>query len=89
MKNNPLTKKDRDDLAKTFKRLDAICKRIADRATKRGESMFVYFTPGSMSICRDISEADSDYVPINQTLASDLEVVEDFTFTCWTDCGDF
>ena len=89
MKKKPLLEKDRKALEKAFKQLDAVCKRIEERAEERGERMFVYFTPGSMNICRDISEADKGYEPINPTLSSDLEVVESFDFTCWTDCGDF
>ena len=89
MKKNPLLKKDRRALEKAFKQLDAVCKRIEERAEARGERMFVYFTPGSMNICRDISDADKDYEPIHLTLANDLEVVESLGFTCWTDCGDF
>lgn len=89
MKNKPLLEKDRKELEKAFKRLDSICKRIEDRANERGEKMFVYFTPGRMNMCRDITEADEGYEPICKTLATDLEVVESFDFTCWMDCGDF
>lgn len=90
MKKKPLLEKDRKELEKAFKRLDSICKRIEDRATERGERMFVFFTPGQMSICRDITEADYGYEPIKgETLANDLEVVESFLFNSWVDCGDF
>lgn len=89
MKNKPLLEKDRKELEKAFKKLDSICKRIEDRATERGERMFVFFTPGMMSICRDITDADEGYEPVGQSLSDDLEVVESFNFTCWMDCGDF
>ena len=90
MKKKPLLEKDRKALEKAFKQLDAVCKRIEDRATERGERMFVFFTPGQMSICRDITEADYGYKPIKgETLSNDLEVVESFLFNSWVDCGDF
>ena len=89
MKKKPLLEKDRKALEKAFKQLDTVCKRIEERATERGERMFVYFTPGSMNICRDISDADDGYEPIRLTISNDLEVVESFDFTCWIDCGDF
>lgn len=89
MKKKPLLEKDRNELEKAFKRLDSICKRIEARAAERGERMYVFFTPGQMNICRDITEAEEGYEPVNKTLSTDLEVVESFNFTCWMDCGDF